>query len=180
MPKLLRARPAKDADEGIMVRRLARSRHAPGDWTQRARMITLSWDGLRTAVIARKLRCHPQTVRERIIRFNAEGLDGLGDRSGSGRKPRLSESERSAIIALVATLPPGTLVRLGESLTVEREVEKGTALWSLDALAQAAKARGIQVGRSQVRRILCKEGVRWQEVRSWAKSQGPEFAPKGQ
>jgi transposase len=180
MPKLLRARPAKDADEETQVRRVAASRHAPGDWIQRAQMITLSWEGLRTAVIAQKLRCHQQTVRERIIRFNAEGLDGLGDRSGSGRRPRITELERSAIIALVATPPPGALVRRGESLAVEQESEKGNALWSLDALGEAAIAHGIQIGRSQVRRILRKEGVRWREVRSWAKSADPEFIPKGQ
>lgn len=179
MPKLLRPRPAKDADEGIMVRRLARSRHAPGDWIQRAQMIILSWDGLRTAVIAQKLRCHPQTVRERLTRFNAEGIDGLGDRPGSGRKPRLSESERSVIIALVGTPPPGALVRHGDSLSVEQDAEKGSSLWRLDALVEAAKARGIPVGRSQVRRILRKEGVRWREVRSWANSADPEFVPKG-
>lgn len=47
----------------------------------------LSWEGRRTAAIAAELGCHPQTVRERFARFNAEGLDGLGDRPGQGRKP---------------------------------------------------------------------------------------------
>ncbi|MFE9328982.1 helix-turn-helix domain-containing protein [Nocardia sp. NPDC052278] len=31
--------------------------------------------------------CHPQTVRERLRRFNTHGLEGLGDRPGSGRRP---------------------------------------------------------------------------------------------
>ena len=43
-----------------------------GDWLRRARMIARSWDGLRTTEIACELRCHPQTVCERVIRFNAE------------------------------------------------------------------------------------------------------------
>ncbi|HSK98974.1 MAG TPA: helix-turn-helix domain-containing protein, partial [Rubrobacteraceae bacterium] len=69
----------------------------------RARMIARSWDGLRTAQIAEELGCHPQTVRERFHRFNEEeGLDGLGDRPGAGRKPRITEHERSEIIALVS------------------------------------------------------------------------------
>ena len=107
MPKLLRARPPADVTEERQIRKLARSRHAPADWIRRARMIMRSWDGLRTTAIARELQCHPQTVRERLIRFNAEGLDGLGDHPGPGRKPRLTEAERSIIVGLVATQPPG-------------------------------------------------------------------------
>ena len=116
MPKLLFARPPKDAPEARQVRKLAGSRHAPGDWIQRARMIAGSWEGLRTTAIAAELGCHPQTVRERIVRFNAEGIDGLGDRPGPGRKPRLTEQERGIIIALAQSTPPGKLVRMGDEL----------------------------------------------------------------
>src|SRR5215472_6466370 len=110
MPKLLHARPPLDAAEERQVRHLANSRHAPGDWIQRAQLIVRSWDGLRTTAIASELGCHPETVREKITRFNTQGLEGLGDRPGSGRRPRLTETERSAIIALGATTPPGRLV----------------------------------------------------------------------
>src|SRR5215213_1799653 len=103
MPKLLQARAARDDAEQRAIQKLATSRHAPGDWIERAKMIALSWDGWRTTTIAAELGCHPQTVRERIERFNAEGIDGLGDRPGAGRKPRLKETERSTIISLVAT-----------------------------------------------------------------------------
>ena len=48
MPKLLFARPAQDAGEERQVRKLANSRHAPVDWIRRAKMIVLSWQGLRT------------------------------------------------------------------------------------------------------------------------------------
>ena len=85
MPKLLRARPPQDPEEERQVRQLANSRHAPGDWIHRARMIARSWDGLRTTAIAHELQCHPQPVRERLRRFNAAGLDGLGNRPGPGR-----------------------------------------------------------------------------------------------
>ncbi|WP_218002642.1 helix-turn-helix domain-containing protein [Nocardia brevicatena] len=105
------ARPARDVLEERKVRKIAGARHAPGDWIRRARMITASWDGKSTAQIAGELGCHPQTVRERLHRFNAHGLDGLGDRRGAGRRPRLTETERSRIVALVATTPPGRLTR---------------------------------------------------------------------
>ena len=179
MPKLLRARAPQDAAEEQKVRKLANSRHAPGDWIMRARMIALSWDGLRTAQIASGLRCHPQTVRERIHRFNAEGLDGLGDRPGAGRKRRITETERSLIISLVATDPTGRLVR-GAGGELEASDEEGEAHWTLDALTTAARERGITIGRSQVRRILLVEGVRWRNPHPWGESHDPEFVPKGQ
>jgi transposase len=177
MPKLLHARPPKDPDEERQVRKLAASRHAPGDWIQRARMIAHSWDGARTAQIAAELGCHPQTVRERLHRFNAEGVDGLGDRPGPGRPRRLTEHERGRIIALARSVPPGRLHQGGEGLLPP--AQPAAAPWTLDALVQAAQAEGIRVGRSQVRRILLAERVRWRRTRSWATSTDPDFAPKG-
>jgi transposase len=175
MPKLLFARPPQDEKEAHQIRKLAGSRHAPGDWIIRARMIVGSWERKRTTTIAQELGCYPQTVRERIIRFNAEGLDGLGDRPG--RKPRLTEQERGKIIALARSIPPGKLVRMGGDLdAVEPEKD---AQWSLDALARAAHDTGIQVERSQIRRILVKDGIRWRHPRSWAESTDPDFVPKG-
>lgn len=177
MPKLLSARPASDEVEAYKVHKLANSRHAPGDWIMRAQMIVRSWTGLRTGRIANELCCHPQTVRERLTRFNAEGIGGFGDRSGAGRKPRLTQTERSKIIALVSTSPPGKLVRHRGGELTARDTQ-GEACWSLDALAKTAQAQGITVQRSQVRRILLAEGVRWRQVRSWAESSDPDFVPK--
>jgi transposase len=178
MPKLLQARAPQDAAEERTIRKLAGSRHAPGDWILRAQMIALSWDGWRTTAIAAELNCHPQTVRERIERFNIDGLDGLGDRPGAGRKPRLSETERSTIIALVATTPPGRPTRQADG-SLEADDPEAASCWTLDALVEAAQARGIQVERSQVRRILLAEGVRWRQPRSWTSSNDPDFIPKG-
>jgi transposase len=128
--------------------------------------------------IAGRLGCHLNKVRRWLHRFNADGLDGLGDRPGAGRRRRITEAQRSAIIALARSEPPGRLARDGaEELTAERG--DGPAQWTLDALARAARDAGITVGRSQVRRILLAEKVRWRRTRSWAVSTDPEFAPKG-
>jgi transposase len=182
MPKLLAARPPLDAAEDAQVRRLARSLHAPADWVLHARMIARSGDGLRTRILAEELGCHPQTVRERFSAFNDRGRDGLGMKpgSGSGRKPRLSEAERSAVIALLASPPPARLIRYPDGTLAAADSPEGAVWeWSLDALAAAARAQGIQIGRSQVRRILRKEGVRWRRTPSWAQSSAKDFAPKG-
>ena len=128
--------------------------------------------------IADELDCHPATVRERLHRFNAEGLDGLGDRPIPGRPPRLTEDERSAVIALARGNPPGRLVR-GPDGTLEAADESGAPTWTLDSLTEAARAQGIEIHRSQVRRILLRERVRWRHPHSWATSTDPDFAQKG-
>ena len=66
----------------------------------------------------------------------------------------------------------------GEGLLPPAQPE-APAHWTLDALAAAAQAEGIRVGRSQIRRILLAEGTRWRRTRSWTTSPDPEFAPKG-
>jgi transposase len=174
----LYARPAHDPDEESKICKLAGARHAPADWIQRARIIVLSWEGMRATAIADELDCHPATVRERLHRFNAEGLDGLGDRPIPGRPPRLTEDERSAVIALARGDPPGRLVR-GPDGVLEAADENGAPTWTLDSLTEAAREKGIEIHRSQVRRILLREGVRWRHPHSWATSTDPDFAPKG-
>src|SRR5918912_2372234 len=142
MPKLLPPPPPLDAVEERRIRKLAGARHAPADWIRRAQMIALSWDGRRVPAIAQALGCSQKAVRYRLARFTAEGLDGLGDRPGAGRRPRISESQRSQLIALVAGPPPGRLVRddTGELTATDAA---GPAVWTLDALTAAARAAGI-------------------------------------
>jgi len=182
MPTVLYARPPLDEREERQIRKLAHSAHAPADWVWHAQMIVRSWDGWRTSVIATDLGCHMQTVRERLHAFNERGLDGLGIKPGGGRPPRITEAERSAVIALAASPPPGRLVTSPDGTVAPARSEGGdSAVWSLDALAAAAQAQGIQIGRSQVRRILRQDGVRWRRTHSWGSTtaQGAkDFAPK--
>ncbi len=178
MPKILRARAAHDEKEERWVRKLATSRHGPADWIFHAKIVVRSWDGEQVETIAKNLDCSPQTVRRRLHRFETEGLEGLGDQPKSGRPRRLTVIDDSKLIALARQAPPGRLERQAEEL-VARE-EEGSAQWSLDALAQAAKEAGISVKRSQIRRILLREGVRWRRTHSWGTSTDKDFVPKGQ
>jgi transposase len=171
------ARPPADPTEERRIRRLANARHAPASWLQRARIVALSWDGAQVGQIAAQLSCHPATVYRWLHRFNAGGIDDLGDLPRSGRPRRLGELERGQIIALARSDPPGRLRRQPDG-TLAAADEQQAAQWTLDALVAAARAEGIAVGRSQVRRILVAEGVRWRTVRSWSRSGDPQFAPK--
>jgi len=53
------------------------------------------------------------------------------------------------------------------------------ACWTRDTLTEAAVRAGIAVARSQLRRILLSEQVRWRQPRAWATSVDPEFDPQG-
>ncbi len=124
MPKLLFARAPLDSKEEHQMRKLAGSRHAPGDWITRAKMIVGSWERKRMTASDEELNCHPQTVRERIVRLDAEVVDALGDHAGAGRKPPLTEQERGSIVALARSLPVGKAVRMWDELaTVESDNE---------------------------------------------------------
>jgi transposase len=101
----------------------------------------------------------------------------LGDRPGAGRQPRLTEAERSQIIALAQGPPPGAIVRLSEGTLVTVDAE-AAAHWTRDALVGAAHERGIEIERSQVRRILLRERVRWRATPSWGDSTDPDVVPK--
>jgi len=178
MPKILRVRAAHDDKEEKQVRKLATSRHGPADWIVHARMVACSWDGERVEAIAKELHCSSQTVRRRLHRFDAEGIEGLGDRPKSGRPRRLSAADDSKLVALARQEPPGRLVTQRDGTMVARD-EEASAQWSLNALAQAAKEVGIAVKRSQIRTILLREGVRWRQTHSWGTPRDKDFVPKG-
>jgi Homeodomain-like domain len=108
MPKILRARPARDEQEARSLRKLAASRHGPADWIEHAKLVVSSWDGWRVEAIAAELHCRPLTVRRRLHRFDAEGFEGLGDRPRPGRPRRLTHADDSALIAQVAHPAPRT------------------------------------------------------------------------
>ncbi|MFJ4478849.1 helix-turn-helix domain-containing protein [Streptomyces xanthochromogenes] len=113
-----------------------------------------------------------------LHRFNELGLEGLKDRPVSGRPRRITEAERSRIDALVRQTPPGRPTR-GEDGELAADDAAGASQWTLEALAEAARQGGIVMGRSQVRRILLAEGVRWRHTRSWVRSKDRDFEGKG-
>jgi transposase len=61
------------------------------------------------------------------------------------------------VLALVTL--PGRPVRQGDALVPEDDA--GSAQWTLDALTVAAQEWGIQIHRSQIRRMFLAGGIRW-------------------
>jgi Winged helix-turn helix len=110
------ARPPTDPTEERRTRRLAHARHAPASWLQRAPIITLSWDGAQVGQIAAQLGCHPRTAYRWLHRFNAGGIDDLGDLPRSGRPRRLSELDLNALRPRGDPPIPGVVARTGLGL----------------------------------------------------------------
>ena len=145
------ARPPLDDGEARKIRQLTGARHAPADWSERARIVALSWDGLAVPAIAAGIAAIRTRCAAGCTGSTRPAFDGLGDRPGAGRKRRITEAQRSAIIALARSVPPGRLARDGAG-ELSADDERGPAQWTLDTLAEAARDAGIAVGRSQVRR----------------------------
>lgn len=111
------------------LRRWAR-RSARGRAAARAYAIANALDGMSRADAARAAGMDRQSLRDAVIRYNAEGLDGLFDRP-KGRPPeRLSESEQAVLRAAVFAGPDpdvdGVCTWTRESLVrwVERRFDK--------------------------------------------------------
>ncbi|WP_285504333.1 helix-turn-helix domain-containing protein [Actinokineospora sp. NBRC 105648] len=138
------ARPARDSEEERLLRKLAASRTVPRWLGQRAQIIALSWDCVSTEDIAEQVGLRPRTVRAWLRRFDSGGIGGLADLPRSGRPPQLSQTDRGRLVRLAAT--------------------GGTEPWTLSRLTAAARALGIEVSRSQLRRVLIDAGVAWAEV----------------
>jgi len=99
------------------------------------------------------LRAHNEVFDDLIGYSPMFAALSLGDRSRPGRHTRLTEAERSTIIAFAGKPAPGFLQRQKDG-TVKARDEQALAQWSLDAWARAAHEAGIQVERSQIRRIF--------------------------
>jgi hypothetical protein len=86
MPKRLFARSPVDLGEERQGRKLAGSRHAPGDGMRRAQMVVRRWAGLRTTAIARELGAPPRRCGSVSRAATRRGVTGAA--SGQGRAGR--------------------------------------------------------------------------------------------
>jgi transposase len=157
---------ALTAEERSAVETLARSRRAPAQRVERARMIWRASRGETPPAIADVLGLDAETVRRRIRRFNAEGLAAFDDHCRSGRPATYSPDEVAVVIATALTDPH----RLGLPF----------ASWTLDRLAAyLLEQKGIAMRRSRIDEILLKEGLRWRRQETWfGERVDPEFAEK--
>src|SRR5687767_12662465 len=107
------------------LRRLARfepDRRA----SMRLLAIANALEGLRRAEAARLAGMERQALRDAVIRYNQEGLEGLRDRPKPGRPPTLTEGEQALLRAKILQRPGP---------------QDGCRDWTLPALCRWIEAR---------------------------------------
>ena len=90
--------------DGPMLRALARSEKV-GSVTRRLLSLVTVYEGGTRAHAARLGGVGLQTVRDWVLRFNANGPDGLIDGKSTGRPPLLDDDQRRALVAMVEAGP---------------------------------------------------------------------------
>lgn len=82
---------------------LRKEAKAESDVRAARRMLAIAsaLDGMSRAEAARAAGMDRQALRDWVVRYNEHGLDGLYDRWGDGRPPRLSAQEQAELLDIV-------------------------------------------------------------------------------
>lgn len=155
-------------DERAKLERLARAKSAPARLVERARIVLAALTGRSAPQVAAEVGVTAATARQWLVRFNAAGLAGLDDAPRTGRPRTYAEPDQSAVVAKARSVPP----KAGGA-----EVPP-TCHWTLDRLQEELHKDGVPIRRSQIRRLLKAEHVKWQKPRTWLASDDPAFAEK--
>jgi len=102
MPEFVRS---LGPEEARTIDQLVRSRTVPAGIFQRALIVKWSSDGLTPSEIAHRLPMKWDNVVKWIRRFNQEGLPGLQERPGRGRKPQFGEEQALTVVETVLAAP---------------------------------------------------------------------------
>ena len=133
------------------LRRLAR-REKDRAAAARMQAIAGALEGLSRAEAARLAGMERQALRDAVLRYNAGGLAGLHDRPRPGRRPRLTEEQRTALRQVVLDGP---------------EVEAtGLSAWTLAGLCREVEERwGVSYHLGHMSKLMHRLGLSWQKAR---------------
>jgi transposase len=123
---------------------------------ERARIILACLDGKEIQQVARELGVSIPTVSKWRRRFALWGLRGLRDEPRSGKPVTYDAAFRNRLLAVIEQPPP-----------------RGMSHWDGPAVAEKLDASVYAVWR-----VLRREGIYLQRLRSWCVSTDKEFAPK--
>ena len=144
------------------LRRLARL-EADGRVACRLLALANALDGMSREQAAKQAGMDRQTLRDWVIRFNAEGVAGLGDRPRSGRPPFLREGQMAAFKAIVLRGPDP-----------ERD---GLSSWTAKDLCRLVEERfGVSYSENGMLDLLHGLDLSWQKTRPVH----PQADPKAQ
>ncbi|MEM7792429.1 MAG: IS630 family transposase [Verrucomicrobiota bacterium] len=133
-----------------------RNRTASAREVQRARLILLYLEGQSKSEISRTVGLSRMRVIEWINRFEADGLAGLEEREGRGRKESYTAAQRKRIVE-----------------TVCRKPRKGLSRWSVRTLA-----KHLSIDKDKVHRVLREHDLHPHRLRTFNFSPDPQFGEK--
>src|SRR5450432_3622657 len=135
---------------------ISRSRTQEARMVERARIILACLEGKEIQQVAHEIGTSIPTVSKWRARFAQHGMAGLHDRPRSGKPSTYDAAFRDRVLALLEQAPP-----------------KGLSHWDGPTVAATLGASVHAVWR-----VLRKEGIYLQRLRTWCVSTDPEFAPK--
>jgi len=152
-------------EEKKSIERLVHARNTPVGKLKRAQIIHLANQGRLTPEIAKQLEVSERMVRNRLKRFNEQGLLGLEEAPRSGRPATYQPELVSEIIQTALSRPQD----LGE---------EDYATWTLDRLVDYLhRVKGIRMQRSRISEIFIAEGLSWRHEETWFGDRvDPDFA----
>ena len=137
--------------EAAELRRLAR-RERDGRIAARLLAIAGVLDGMSRAAAARAAGMDRQTLRDWVVRFNAEGIAGLHDQPRPGRPVRMDEGRQAALRAMILRGPDP-----------ERD---GVSSWRIVDLCRLADQRlGVTYRPGGMLRLVKFLDLSWQKTR---------------
>jgi transposase len=135
---------------------ITKSRTVEARAVERARIILACLEGKEIQQVARELGVSIPTVTKWRRRFALWGVRGLRDQPRPGKPPTYNAAFRNRVLALLEQPPP-----------------PGLSHWDGPAVAEKLNASVYAVWR-----VLRREGIYLQRLRSWCVSTDKEFVPK--
>lgn len=135
---------------------LAKSRMVEVRMAQRADIILMFDSGVNKAEIGRSKNLDQRCVATWINRFKIDGIDGLSDRPGRGRKEGYSKSQKKKIVDAACKKP-----------------KKGLSRWSVRTLASH-----LGIDKDKVHRVLREHDLHPHRLRTFNFSPDPQFEEK--
>lgn len=153
-------------DEGNRLLRMVRRTSGSVVTWRRAQIVLLSAQAMSPPRISEVVFTDPDTVRDVIHNFNRDGFDSLYPRYAGGRPRSFTLPERQQIKRIALSVPTD----LGQPF----------ATWSLAKLCDYLVAEGVvtDISHEGLRQLLFEEDVRFQAVRTWKRSNDPDFEGK--
>jgi transposase len=153
-------------DEGNRLLRIVRRTSGSVVTWRRAQIVLLSAQGMAPPRISEVVFTDPDTVRDVIHNFNRDGFEALYPRYAGGRPQTFTLPKRQEIKRIALSDPT--------------DLDQPFATWSLSKLADYLVAEGVvtDISHEGLRRLLREEGVRFQAVRTWKRSNDPDFEAK--